>query len=68
MFLACNWNAFKVGGLPLGFGPLWSVSVEERFYLAWPTSMLIASMQHESLNHTWCNSLNHGQYLRKGHY
>jgi Predicted acyltransferases len=35
MFLG-NWYASVHGYLPLGFGSLWSIAVEEQFYLIWP--------------------------------
>lgn len=37
IFLIGNWNAVIHGGLPLGLGALWSISVEEQFYLILPS-------------------------------
>lgn len=34
--LAGNWGAAAHGYLPAGMGPLWSIAVEEQFYLIWP--------------------------------
>jgi peptidoglycan/LPS O-acetylase OafA/YrhL len=41
--LAGNW-AYVIYGLPVGFTiPLWTVSIEEQFYLTWPLAMRRAS-------------------------
>ena len=37
LFLCGNWYCGLHGYLPLGLGGLWSISVEEQFYLIWPT-------------------------------
>lgn len=37
LLLSGNWYAGFRHYLPLGFGPLWSICVEEQFYLLWPT-------------------------------
>lgn len=37
LFLAGNWDAAVHGSLPLGFLVLWSLTVEEQFYLVWPS-------------------------------
>lgn len=36
LLLVGNWRAATHGYLPLGLGLLWSIGVEEQFYLAWP--------------------------------
>jgi peptidoglycan/LPS O-acetylase OafA/YrhL len=36
IFLCGNWYCVAHGYLPLGLGGLWSISVEEQFYLIWP--------------------------------
>jgi peptidoglycan/LPS O-acetylase OafA/YrhL len=35
-FFIGNWYTSHHDYLPQGFGPLWSISVEEQFYLVWP--------------------------------
>jgi peptidoglycan/LPS O-acetylase OafA/YrhL len=43
--LAGNW-AYVMYGLPVGFTiPLWTVSIEEQFYLTWPLAMRRASVR-----------------------
>jgi peptidoglycan/LPS O-acetylase OafA/YrhL len=37
IFLAGNWYAFFNGYLPLGSNILWSIGIEEQFYLVWPS-------------------------------
>jgi peptidoglycan/LPS O-acetylase OafA/YrhL len=39
LFLVGNWAS---GLLPYGFGVLWSISVEEQFYVVWPTLIRLA--------------------------
>lgn len=39
---AGNWYTAFFGFLPAGMGPLWSISVEEQFYLIWPTIVRVA--------------------------
>jgi len=41
--LVGNWHAFVNDALPLGFGILWSISVEEQFYLIWPSLVRFSS-------------------------
>jgi peptidoglycan/LPS O-acetylase OafA/YrhL len=36
LFLAGNWYTSRYGYLAFAIGPLWTISVEEQFYLAWP--------------------------------
>ncbi|HEY2859502.1 MAG TPA: acyltransferase [Terracidiphilus sp.] len=36
-----NWSVVMHGYLPLGLGVLWSIGVEEQFYLTWPTIVRI---------------------------
>jgi peptidoglycan/LPS O-acetylase OafA/YrhL len=38
-----NWRAATHGFLPLGMGLLWSIAVEEQFYLVWPWIVKAAS-------------------------
>jgi peptidoglycan/LPS O-acetylase OafA/YrhL len=40
VFYACNWLAASGTSLPLAFTHLWSLSVEEQFYLFWPLLLL----------------------------
>lgn len=35
-FMLGNWDVVARGFLAYGFGPLWTISVEEQFYLVWP--------------------------------
>ena len=37
LLLGGNWRAATHGYLPLGLNLLWTISVEEQFYLVWPT-------------------------------
>jgi peptidoglycan/LPS O-acetylase OafA/YrhL len=39
---AGNWYTAFFGFLPAGMGPLWSISVEEQFYLIWPAIVRVA--------------------------
>jgi peptidoglycan/LPS O-acetylase OafA/YrhL len=41
LLLCGNWNTVLLGYLPLGLGALWSIGVEEQFYLIWPTIIRI---------------------------
>ncbi len=36
VFLAANWYTGKIGYAPSTVGVLWSISLEEQFYLSWP--------------------------------
>lgn len=38
-FLSGNWFVSQVGGMTGGLGILWSVNIEEQFYLLWPFSI-----------------------------
>jgi peptidoglycan/LPS O-acetylase OafA/YrhL len=38
-FLSGNWFVSQVGGMAGGLGILWSVNIEEQFYLFWPLSI-----------------------------
>ena len=40
-----NWSSLFLRGLPPGFGPLWSLAVEEQFYLLWPLLIGKASLR-----------------------
>lgn len=42
IFLAGNWYTFFHGYLPLGSSVLWSIGVEEQFYLFWPSVIRFA--------------------------
>lgn len=37
VFLAANWYTGRVGYAPSTVGVLWSISLEEQFYLLWPS-------------------------------
>jgi peptidoglycan/LPS O-acetylase OafA/YrhL len=41
LLLSGNWFTAFFGYLPLGLGVLWSIGVEEQFYLVWPTIIRI---------------------------
>jgi peptidoglycan/LPS O-acetylase OafA/YrhL len=47
VFLTGNWYTAVHDYLPLGLGALWSISVEEQFYLVWP--LLVRSLTRRSL-------------------
>jgi peptidoglycan/LPS O-acetylase OafA/YrhL len=42
VFLAGNWYCVVNGAIPSPVSPLWSVSIEEQFYLVWPLIVRIA--------------------------
>lgn len=42
VFLAGNWYCVLYGAIPSPVAPLWSVSIEEQFYLLWPLIVRIA--------------------------
>jgi len=42
-FMLGNWDVVARGFLAYGFGPLWTISVEEQFYLVWPLVARCAS-------------------------
>jgi peptidoglycan/LPS O-acetylase OafA/YrhL len=43
VFMAGNWYSAFFGAFPPGMGPLWSISVEEQFYLLWPSVIRTAN-------------------------
>jgi peptidoglycan/LPS O-acetylase OafA/YrhL len=43
MLLLGNWYTTRYGYLSFGLGPLWSISIEEQFYLLWPWVVRIAT-------------------------
>ncbi len=45
IFLAGNWYTFFFGYLPHGSIVLWSIGVEEQYYLVWPSVVRFASRQ-----------------------
>jgi len=42
VLLSGNWYLVLYGGIPSPVGPLWSVSIEEQFYLLWPLVVRVA--------------------------
>ncbi len=49
MLLVGNWYTTVYGYLSFGLGPLWSISVEEQFYLLWPWVVRITSRRSLAL-------------------
>jgi peptidoglycan/LPS O-acetylase OafA/YrhL len=47
VLLVGNWYTSHYGFLPFAMGPLWTVSVEEQFYLVWP--MLVRYLTRRTL-------------------
>jgi peptidoglycan/LPS O-acetylase OafA/YrhL len=56
--LVGNWYAVLHGYLPFGLGPLWSIGVEEQFYLVWPSVVRMTSRRALwiVLGATWASS------------
>jgi peptidoglycan/LPS O-acetylase OafA/YrhL len=52
LFLAGNWYTSRYGYLAFAIGPLWTISVEEQFYLAWP--MLVRYLTRRNLAVVCC--------------
>lgn len=42
VFFFANWEMALHGPVPGALGPLWSVAIEEQFYLVWPTVVRLA--------------------------
>ena len=51
---AGNWGMAAWPGMPTSLYPLWSVSVEEQFYLAWP--LILSAVPRRRLRMTACGS------------
>lgn len=49
MLLLGNWYTTRYGYLSFGLGPLWSISVEEQFYLLWPWVVRIVTRRSLAL-------------------
>jgi peptidoglycan/LPS O-acetylase OafA/YrhL len=43
VLLVGNWYSILHGFLPLGFGTVWSICLEEQFYLVWPSVARLSS-------------------------
>jgi peptidoglycan/LPS O-acetylase OafA/YrhL len=45
LFISGNWYVYAFGFLQFAVGPLWSISVEEQFYLVWPFLVLVGAQR-----------------------
>lgn len=50
VFLVGNWYTGAFGYLSSGLGPLWSISIEEQFYLLWP--MIVGGTSRRTMSIT----------------